>query len=101
MKHLIALGRKLFMSALMVSIAFGIPLGTFAAVSDWQQGVSILPQSSGEFGSDAFKQSVQNAKNTGADYITLVIPYSQSNIYSTDVHATWKYSYRRLIKISY
>ncbi|MDP1625142.1 MAG: hypothetical protein Q8L64_05215 [bacterium] len=57
-----------------------------AAASDWTvKGVSITSQWSGDFASEGFKQSVQNAKDMGVNYITLVIPYVQSNAYSSDV----------------
>lgn len=59
--------------------------GAHAAVSNWQQGVSIQPTSAIDFASGAFQQSIDNAAASGVDHITLIIPVSQSNIYSTDV----------------
>ncbi len=59
----------------------------FAAVSNWQTGASIAPRWSEDFGSDTFKQSLQNLRATSANAVTLIVPYYQSNIYSTDIHA--------------
>lgn len=56
-----------------------------AAVSTWQQGVNIVPKYTTDFGSDAFKQSLQQLVATGASHVSLVVPYYQSNIYSTDI----------------
>ncbi len=55
-----------------------------AAVSAWQQGATIVPKYTTDFSSANFKQSVTNLKATGADYVTLIIPYyqnSQSDLY--------------------
>jgi hypothetical protein len=57
----------------------------FADVSTWQKSVMIQPQSPTDYASSTFDQSVSNAIADGANYITLVIPVVQSNIYSTDV----------------
>jgi hypothetical protein len=56
-----------------------------AAVADWQQGVSIQSRYAGDFESDAFKQSIQDLKATGANSVSLIIPYWQSNKYSSDI----------------
>jgi hypothetical protein len=55
--------------------------------SSWQKAVNIQPQSSTDFASSSFQQSVRNAAADGVNYIYLVIPIHQSNIYSTDVAA--------------
>ncbi|MDQ3065040.1 MAG: hypothetical protein M3Q36_02105, partial [bacterium] len=56
-----------------------------AAVVDWQQGVSIQPASSTDFGTSTFRQSVDKAAASGANHITLIIPVRQTNIQSSDV----------------
>jgi hypothetical protein len=56
-----------------------------AAVSDWQQGASIVPKSPDDFSSDSFKQSVKNLQATGANSVSLIIPYWQSNDKSSDI----------------
>lgn len=58
---------------------------TQAAVSTWQKGISIMPTSSEGWGSDSFAQSLTNLRNTGANYVTFIIPYYQSSLTSTDL----------------
>lgn len=68
---------------------FAVSPHTHAAVSDWQQGITIVPESTTELDSPEFQQSVQNLKNTGADFLSLVVPFSQDNILSTDIKPAW------------
>ncbi|HUO56498.1 MAG TPA: hypothetical protein VMU27_03650 [Candidatus Paceibacterota bacterium] len=56
-----------------------------AAISTWQKSISIYPESPTDFGSAGFDQVVQQMKELGFNYVTLVIPYYQSTIYSSDV----------------
>ncbi len=51
----------------------------------WQKAVVIQPRWNTDYSSDSFKQSVKKAVDSGANYINLVIPVHQTNIYSTDV----------------
>jgi hypothetical protein len=60
-------------------------LVTHAAVSNWQRGASILSQYPEDFASANFKQSVQNLKSTGANSVSLIIPYWQPNDQSSDI----------------
>src|SRR5436190_2163706 len=60
-----------------------------ATIDTWQKGVSIEPRWNTDFGSDSFKQSVNNAVTTHANYISLIIPYYQSNAWSTDIQPGW------------
>ncbi len=61
-----------------------------AAVSDWQKGISIQPSSgTTDFSSPAFQQSLQNAIAAHINYVTFIIPWYQSNIYSTDIQRGW------------
>jgi hypothetical protein len=65
-----------------------LPFGAMpvqAAVSSWQKSASIIPQWSGDFSSESFKQSLRNLKADGATYVNLIIPYYQSNPGSTDI----------------
>jgi len=62
-----------------------MPANASAAVSSWQKGISIQSAYAADFGSEAFRQSVNNAALDGVNTVTLVIPLYQSNIYSTDV----------------
>jgi hypothetical protein len=59
------------------------------ASSSWQQGGSIYPASSTDFSSSTFQQSVKNLAAIHANYVTLIIPYYQGNIYSTDIQKGW------------
>lgn len=60
-----------------------------AAVSDWQQGATMVPMSPTDFGSAAFAQSLDNLASTGADFVTLVVPIYQSTLSSHDLGAGW------------
>lgn len=60
---------------------------THAAVSTWQKAVNIQPRSNTDFSSPSFNLSVDKAVSTGVNYIILIIPITQSSIYSTDVQA--------------
>src|SRR3989344_44898 len=78
---------------LMVALVWpAAPGGVFpaeAAVANWQKSVSIQPRWDGDFGTDTFRQSVAAAKTMNANMVTLIIPYYQSNIYSTDLARGW------------
>lgn len=60
-----------------------------AAVSNWQKGVSVIPRWNTDFGSPSFKQSIRDLAATNANYVTLIVPWAQSNSYSTDVGGAW------------
>lgn len=60
---------------------------THAAVSNWRKGFSIYPTSQGDFDTPTFRQSVDAAATTGANYIGLIIPLYQSNTTSIDIQA--------------
>ncbi|MCL5667369.1 MAG: PA14 domain-containing protein [Patescibacteria group bacterium] len=78
----------IFLSAFGFLVFAGIahPETTFAAANDWpQKGVSIRSAWNGDFASQSFKQSIDNLAATGANYVSLVFNYYQSNDYSTDI----------------
>ncbi len=77
----------LFSAVLLCTVQFAVIAisPAQAAVSDWQKGATMVPVSSTDFGSGSFLQSLQNLKNTGANYVALIVPYYQSNPYSTDI----------------
>ncbi len=60
-----------------------------AAVTNWQRGINIVPESTTDFGSANMQQSLRNLKATGANYVSLVVPYYQSNTKSSDLAAGW------------
>lgn len=60
-----------------------------AAVSSWQKSASIVPTSQSEYSSQNFRDSLNQLKNTNANYVTLIIPYYQSNPWSTDIQRGW------------
>lgn len=66
-----------------------LPQTSSAAVSNWHKGVSIVPRWDRDFESGSFQQSIDALTATGANYVTLIIPYYQSNIYATDIHRGW------------
>src|SRR5258708_5639678 len=74
----------------MIGIAGMTPfLSAGASVDAWQKGVSVEPRWTTDFGSDSFKQSIDNLTATHANYVSLIVPYYQSNIYSTDIQPGW------------
>ncbi len=60
-----------------------------AAVSNWHKGVSIDPRSPEDFGSETFRESLRNAKNIGANAVSLIIPYYQTTSTSHDMAPGW------------
>lgn len=58
-----------------------------AAVGSWQKGISIQSRYNTDFASDSFKQSVTKAKGDGVNFIMLIVPIHQDNIYSSNVYA--------------
>lgn len=74
----------IFVSALFALILFSAHQAS-ASVSDWQKGISMQPVSTEDFSSGSFKQSLTNAAADHVNYVTLIIPWYQSNIYSTDI----------------
>jgi hypothetical protein len=87
---------KILIISLMVALVGGLlspviaPITRVeAAVSGWQKGITLMPRYDWDYGSDAFKQSVTNAAIANVNYVTLVIPYYQSNAWSTDIQRGW------------
>lgn len=60
-----------------------------ASVANWQRGISVIPRSPTDFGSSSFQESLRNAKNSGINAVSLVIPYYQSNSSSIDIQSGW------------
>ncbi|HEX5429793.1 MAG TPA: NPCBM/NEW2 domain-containing protein [Patescibacteria group bacterium] len=58
-----------------------------AAVANWQKGESIVPTSQTDFASDNMQRSLDNLRATGANYVTLVLPYYQNSIHDTAIFA--------------
>jgi hypothetical protein len=71
----------------MVISLFQPSLTSYAAVSDWQKGASVYPNSTSDFNSSTFQQSLQNLKNAGANYVSLIVPIYQANDNSSDIYA--------------
>lgn len=70
----------LFINLILIKTAY-------ASVADWQQGASIQPTYSTDFSSDSFKQSLAKLAATGANYVTLIIPYYQPSLDSSNIYA--------------
>jgi hypothetical protein len=82
--------RRLSVFTAFLIVFAQIPFGALtvqAAVTDWGKGVSIQPTSTTDFSSSSFDQSLQNVKATGANYVSLIVPYYQSNDTSSDIQA--------------
>jgi hypothetical protein len=73
-------------SVALVLIANSTP--AFAAVANWQKGISIQSRSQDDFASASFRQSIDAAAATGVNYVTLVVPVHQDNIYSSNVYTS-------------
>jgi hypothetical protein len=80
-----------FVLPLLLLSVFGLinPRAAKAQASSWQKSSNIPPKSSGDYGSDSFKQSVRNWAAIGGNQVTLILPYYQSNLYSTDINRGW------------
>ena len=50
-----------------------------AKVVDWQKSATVIPTSPTDFGGDLFKQSLSNLRSNHADFVTLIVPWYQSN----------------------
>ena len=78
----------------IISAAFGLVFSVSlphaqAAIADWQRGGTIQPFTTTDFASDAMKKSMDGLKATGANTVTLIIPYYQANRQSTDMRPGW------------
>ncbi|MBI4134892.1 MAG: hypothetical protein HY471_02195 [Candidatus Sungbacteria bacterium] len=73
----------------LFAITLIAPAASHAAISNWQKGVTILPRWDADFESHSFRQSIDNLMGTNVNYVTLVVPIYQSNIWSTDIHRGW------------
>jgi hypothetical protein len=60
-----------------------------ASIDNWQKGITVEPRWTEDYGSDSFKASINKLATTHANYVSLTIPYYQSNIYSTDIQPGW------------
>jgi hypothetical protein len=60
-----------------------------ASVSNWQKGATVQPRWNTDFDSPSFRQSIDNLASTKANYVALMVPWYQSNLYSTDIGAGW------------
>jgi hypothetical protein len=74
---------------ILALILFVPSAGVHAAVSDWQFGANIKPFDTTEFGGSDMKQSLVELKNTGANYVVLIIPYYQAQRESTEMRPGW------------
>ncbi len=87
MKHTLHISFTLFIILFIFAL---IPIsGARAEISTWTKSISVVPNSTTDFSSNSFKQSIQDAKAIGVNYVTLIVPVYQSNLYSTDVHSGW------------
>jgi len=77
----------IFLIALVVG--FFVPSPAKASVSNWQTGVSVVPRWTTDYDSDGFRQVVDKIKAANANYVTLIIPLAQDNVWSTNVYNGW------------
>ncbi len=74
--------------SLMLTVTSIVPVAQ-AAVRDWEKGASISPTWAKDFATDSFKQSLKNLADTHANAVSLVIPYYQSTLTSSDLQPGW------------
>lgn len=72
-----------------ISISFANAGAAAASTATWQKSASIVPSGNADFSSSSFQQSLQNLAAQHANYVTLIVPFYQSNIFSTDIQAGW------------
>jgi hypothetical protein len=76
---------KMALIGLILISPIGISKKARAGTEDWQRGASIYPTEQLDFSSPEFRESLRNLKKTGANYVSLVIPYHQKNKYSSEI----------------
>lgn len=69
--------------SLFLTLQAPLALTAQASVSSWQRGANINPTYAQDFASESFKQSLRNLKATGANAVSLVLPFYQGSIYDT------------------
>ncbi|MBX4191869.1 hypothetical protein KW798_00035 [Candidatus Parcubacteria bacterium] len=79
----------LVITFMMFAVGLFAAVPARAAVSDWQQGVTMVPNSTTDFSGTSFQESLRNLAATGASHVALVIPFYQSNTGSTDLAPGW------------
>lgn len=90
MKKILYKGGTIVSLLCLLLVPFVAPQKAQAAVGGWTyKGASFIPQSSGDFGSSEFQQSVRNFKAVGGNTVNFIIPYYQSNPWSTDINPGW------------
>ncbi len=84
-------GRSFIYTLVIINmLSLSIPTApAHAALSDWQRGASIQPFSTTDIGTDDAKRAMDSLKATGANYVTLIIPYYQNNRQSTGMYPSW------------
>lgn len=56
------------------------------APTHWQKSISLWPRWSEDFGSAGSDAAIEQARGANANYVTLIIPFQQDNIYSTAIY---------------
>ncbi len=72
---------------LITGVFFSMP--AHAAIADWQKGAIVSPTSPDEYASGEFKTALEDLAATNANSVTLLVPYYQSSVNSTDVGPGW------------
>ncbi len=70
---------------LITLVTLSFPTKAQAGIDSWQKSFSIESKSKDDFASTSFRESVKKMADTGANYVTLVIPYYQSDYTSSDL----------------
>jgi hypothetical protein len=90
MQKIIKITTGLNILLLFILLLIALPVKVHAQVSnDWQKAASIVPRSTTDFSSASFRQSLDNLAATGANHVSLIIPYYQATLYSTQLRPGW------------
>ncbi len=78
-----------FLLPILLTLSLLTPKEALAEVGSWQKGVTIDPTSPTCYSGDDFRESMTNLKTTGTNFVSLIIPYYQSSVGSTDLAPGW------------
>lgn len=72
--------------ALLLSTSPAQPVNAAVSLANWQKGVTFQATGSGDLNGPNSDASIDQAKQTNANYITIIIPLQQDNIYTTNIY---------------
>ncbi len=79
----------LYLASMAIVIGFTwrpLPAKAITTPTGWQKGVTLQPRWPEDFGSPNTDAAIDQARQTNANYVALVIPLQQDNISSTNIY---------------